>query len=261
TQPEFGEQTEHDVRKFRDGFYGWLKKHQSETSAKSFITLFDIYWEWVSESTESANEETGRPGYMPARRHLEPLWKEKTQLSSASLYEYIGRLAKLLEQYIQENRHTLGEGDIFVKLIDNIHHEREKLRRRRRPKVKASLASLNLAAADSYCDACDRPEAKCTCDPCHCDKTASMKTARHLISGNELTPEMLQQVKDAFIYRWTSDNPHRTTSYHCDKCDINNPYVNTESSEGHDHPTIPLQTDAQWLSDKAFYFTNAGRLY
>jgi hypothetical protein len=89
----------------------------------------------------------------------------------------------------------------------------------------------------------------------------SRKTAQRLVRGDQLTPDMVKQVKDAFIYRWTTDNKRRGSVYHCDKCDVrNNPYVNTQSAEGHQHPTIPLQTDDQWLREHAFYFTNRGKL-
>jgi ssDNA-binding Zn-finger/Zn-ribbon topoisomerase 1 len=92
------------------------------------------------------------------------------------------------------------------------------------------------------------------------DKTAAVKIAK-LVRGDQLTPEMAKQVQDAFIYRWTSDNKRRGDVYHCDKCDVrHDPYVNTQSAEGHQHPTIPLESDAEWLKGHAFYFTNAGKL-
>lgn len=263
----------HDISKFRNGFYHWLKKHQSEKSAKWFITLFDIYWQWVSQSGEGLDDE-GRPAYMPARRHLEPMWEERTHLSPASLYEYIGRLAKLVEQYVVENRKSLrGENNPFVRLIDSIHHEREKLKRKKKTPVAAALASLKTAEpqtdedirppkAEPYCDACDRLESNCVCDPCPCKgghHDAAMKTAK-LVRGDELTPEMRRQVLNSFPFRWTSDNPQRLSAYKCDLCDLRHPYINTQSSEGHTHPTIPLQTDNQWLSEHSFHFTNAGKL-
>lgn len=287
----------HDISKFREGFYGWLKTHQSERSAKWFITLFDIYWQWVSESSENESSE-GRPAYMPARRELEPLWAETTQLSNASLYEYIGRLATMLERYIQENRHDLGEGNIFVKLIDGIHQQRENIRKKQKSKqpmpAHASLAALNLASEEYHPsektevlseplqdlgpewregeksyelarnkaiirDARATPEekavAKSRIEEIHV--FATRKNAK-LVRGDQLTPEMLQQVQNAFPYRWTSENPHRTARP-CDACDINEPFVGG-SAEGHNHPTIPLQTDDQWIREHSFHFTNDGRL-
>jgi hypothetical protein len=92
-------------------------------------------------------------------------------------------------------------------------------------------------------------------------KVSSVSKIAKLIRGDQLTPDMIKQVQDAFIYRWTTDNKRRGEVYHCDKCDVrNNPYVNTNSAEGHQHPTIPLQTDDEWLKEHAFSFTNAGRL-
>lgn len=93
-------------------------------------------------------------------------------------------------------------------------------------------------------------------------KQASVsKTAQNLIRGDQLTPDELRQVKNFFIYRWTTDNKKRGEVYPCDKCDVrNNPYVNEVSAEGHQHPTIPLQSDEEWLNDHAFWFTNAGKL-
>lgn len=304
----------HDIGKFRNGFYAWLKKHQSEKAAKSFIGLFDIYWQWVGGASETEDPETGRPAYMPMRRSLEPLWVERTKLSPAALYSYIGKLAALLEKYILENRHNLGEGNIFVKLIDGIHHQREKLRadaeqeaeqsKKKRKGMHAAIAALSLAGVEKSaagmkwfevehgneftCPHCNVGLAAhdwsteygdplpgthdVTCPNCHKNflvsvevvtryksRTASFKVAK-LMRGDQLTPEMEQQVKDAFVMRWTRENTNRTLMYNCDKCDIMNPYVNTQSSNGHSHPTVPLQSDEQWINEHSFTFTNAGRL-
>jgi hypothetical protein len=102
-------------------------------------------------------------------------------------------------------------------------------------------------------------ESKWYCDTC--SKQAASKTAK-LIAGTDLTPEMRRQVENAFIYRWTYDNKRRTDVYHCDKCDVSKqPYVNEKSSEGHQHPTVPLISDDQWIREHAFHFTNDGRLH
>lgn len=91
-------------------------------------------------------------------------------------------------------------------------------------------------------------------------KSSTLKTAG-LVAGTDLTPEMRKQVQRAFIYRWTYDNPRRAEVYHCDKCDVaNDPFVNDKSAEGHQHPTIPMISDDQWIREHAFYFTNDGRL-
>ena len=181
TQPLDEVETERDMRMFRKDFYAWLKKNKSENAAKGFISLFDLY--------------------------LEPGWMEKTKFNPDELYKYIGNLAALLEQFIKANRKNLTgtKGQIFVKLIDSIHHQREKLR-----EVTQKAQSAHASS----------------------DKGMHSKIAAQLVRGDELTPEMVEQVKDSFIYRWTTDNPRRTEAYHCDKCDINNPYVNPESAEG-----------------------------
>ena len=215
-----GLESEQTVKEFRNDFYEWLLETQQKKGARAVISLFDIYWDYVKDSTSSMDTET-RPNYIPARNSLESVWMEKTRLSVGSLYSYIGRMAEYMEQFIRESRHSLGEENIFVKLIDSIHHQREKLR--------VTTASV---------------------------KQASPK----LIRGENLTPEMKKQVLNAFPYRWTTGNSQRVSYYKCDKCDISNPYVNTESSEGHNHPTIPLITDKQWINDHSFYFTNDGRL-
>jgi hypothetical protein len=85
------------------------------------------------------------------------------------------------------------------------------------------------------------------------------KTAK-LIAGKDLTPEMRKQVENAFVYRWTSDNPHRIQNYSCSQCDIADPYVNEVHAEGHSHPTVPLITDDQWIAEHAFHFTNREKL-
>lgn len=92
-------------------------------------------------------------------------------------------------------------------------------------------------------------------------KRASYLKQARLLPGDELTPEQIKQVKDAFIYRWTRENENRGRVYNCAKCDVaNQPYENSTSAEGHSHPTIPLQSDEQWINEHAFYFLNDGRL-
>ena len=92
-------------------------------------------------------------------------------------------------------------------------------------------------------------------------KRSSFEKAAKLLRGDELTPEMRQQVENAFMYRWTNENQNRLKVYKpCPSCDIKQPYVNEQSSEGHNHPTIPLQSDDQWIAEHAFYFLNDGRL-
>jgi hypothetical protein len=79
-----------------------------------------------------------------------------------------------------------------------------------------------------------------------------------LIKGTDLNPAQRAQVLSAFIYRWTSDNSQRPYVYHaCPTCDIRTPFVGP-SAAGHNHPTVPLETDDQWLTARAFWFLNDG---
>jgi hypothetical protein len=82
-----------------------------------------------------------------------------------------------------------------------------------------------------------------------------------LIRGDKLTPAMRRQVLAAFVYRWTTDNRMRVHAWpSCPLCDIRKPYVDVSSSNGHNHPTIPLVSDTEWLRAHAFYMTTAGTL-
>lgn len=64
-----------------------------------------------------------------------------------------------------------------------------------------------------------------------------------LVKGNELPREIQEQVKRAYIYRWTIDNKRRKDAW--------------AGIQG--QPTIPLQTDAEWLAEHAFYVTDSGQ--
>lgn len=203
-----------------------------------------------------------RPGYMPARRELEPQWMERTNLNKASLYAYIGRLADLLGAYIKENRAELGNTNIFVELIEQIEQERSHLKRgpkkNKSMPAHASLAALEIASVDQGMEPVTGGSPAMSLDQLH-DKMSAEKTAKE-VTGGELTPEMRQQVLNSFPYRWTSDNPQRLTAYKpCESCDIQHPFVGGNAS-GHNHPTIPLISDDQWLQKHKFHFFNDGRL-
>ncbi len=64
-----------------------------------------------------------------------------------------------------------------------------------------------------------------------------------LIRGSDLNPEQRRQVLAAYIYRWTLENTRRAEAW--------------RGIEG--APTIPLQTDQEWLAEHAFHFTRDGR--
>lgn len=63
-----------------------------------------------------------------------------------------------------------------------------------------------------------------------------------LIKGSDLSEKQKQLVLNAFIYRWTSDNRQRESSW--------------SGIDG--QPTIPLITDEEWLADHAFHFVRDG---
>lgn len=63
-----------------------------------------------------------------------------------------------------------------------------------------------------------------------------------LIRGDKLSSDQRRQVLAAFIYRWTSDNGQREAVWRGLRS----------------QPTIPLQTDQQWLAEHAFHFTKDG---
>jgi hypothetical protein len=63
-----------------------------------------------------------------------------------------------------------------------------------------------------------------------------------LIKGANLTANQIKLVKAAFIYRWTTENGQRESAW--------------ANSEG--KPTIPLQSDDEWIKEHAFYFVKDG---
>jgi hypothetical protein len=62
-----------------------------------------------------------------------------------------------------------------------------------------------------------------------------------LIKGQDLTPRQSEQVLCAFVYRWTTGNCLRESAW-----------------KNMRKPTIPLQSDHDWLNDRAFWFLNDG---
>lgn len=81
-----------------------------------------------------------------------------------------------------------------------------------------------------------------------------------LVNGKDLNLKQRQQVLNAFVYRWTTGNSKRTSVYKCELCDIRTPYENSRTANGHTHPTIPLLSDSEWLSDHNFYINKDGSL-
>jgi hypothetical protein len=62
-----------------------------------------------------------------------------------------------------------------------------------------------------------------------------------LIKGENLTEKQKDEVLRAFIYRWTTGNHQRESVY-----------MNLSK------PTMPLQSDTEWLKNHAFWFINNG---
>ncbi len=62
-----------------------------------------------------------------------------------------------------------------------------------------------------------------------------------LIKGKDLTRRQSEQVLSAFHYRWTTGN-----------CMRDEVYKNISK------PTIPLQTDHDWINNHAFHFVKDG---
>lgn len=62
-----------------------------------------------------------------------------------------------------------------------------------------------------------------------------------LIKGQDLTPRQAEQVLCAFVYRWTTGNCQRKSAW-----------------KNISKPTIPLQSDHDWLNAHAFWFINDG---
>lgn len=62
-----------------------------------------------------------------------------------------------------------------------------------------------------------------------------------LVKGATLNHRQREQIKAAFVYRWTIENTQREAAY-----------------RGIGAPTIPLQSDSDWIAERAFYFVKDG---
>ena len=80
-----------------------------------------------------------------------------------------------------------------------------------------------------------------------------------LVKGEDLTLSQRREVLAAFIFRWTSDNPHRLRVYRCPHCDLVNLDFGKVGCRQY-HPTILLQTDEEWIREHAFYVNARGCL-
>ena len=138
-----------DIAKFRDGFGHWLKSKYSEKVSSSFLTLFDIYSDLISQSgsdevqdvekSDKQKKKEERKSWMVSRADLMPLWAERTGLSEGSMKDYLGRLPGLMEEYITTHAKALGESNIFVSLMNEINKENKK------PKARPAKASVTAS--------------------------------------------------------------------------------------------------------------------
>ncbi len=83
-----------------------------------------------------------------------------------------------------------------------------------------------------------------------------------IIRGDKLPEYLKQEVLRAYVHRWTIGNEQRAAAYgfcpHC-KTPGGKP-SETNIACRQFHPTIPLQTDAEWLRAHAFHVTKNGKL-
>ncbi len=81
-----------------------------------------------------------------------------------------------------------------------------------------------------------------------------------LIDGKALNQAQLAQVLNAYTYRWTTGNHNRIAAYgHCPHCDTPGGKPSKTNIECRQvHPTIPLQTDTEWVYGHAFHFIADG---
>jgi hypothetical protein len=77
-----------------------------------------------------------------------------------------------------------------------------------------------------------------------------------LIRGDRLTVTQRRMVLNMFVYRWTIENSQRKVAWGtCPVCKTPGGLPGSTNIECRQyHPTIPLQSDQQWLSEHAFWF-------
>jgi hypothetical protein len=81
-----------------------------------------------------------------------------------------------------------------------------------------------------------------------------------LTLGSRLPHHLQQEVLRRYIYRWTTGNTQRAQVYNCPVCSVPGGDPNGGVACRQYHPTMPLQTDAQWLATHSFNVTKDGRL-
>jgi hypothetical protein len=88
------------------------------------------------------------------------------------------------------------------------------------------------------------------------------------VRGSELPDKIRRQVLDAYVYRWTSDSPHRAAVYgYCPHCRTRGGrprelHTTDPAPRCLDrHPIMPFQTDEEWLRAREFAVTKKGTLH
>ena len=88
-----------------------------------------------------------------------------------------------------------------------------------------------------------------------------------LIRGDLLPERLRRQVLESYLYRWTSDNPHRARAYGvCPHCGVAGGLPEPTLQDAarmpcrQVHPVVALQTDEEWLAGHCFKVTRDGRL-
>ena len=81
-----------------------------------------------------------------------------------------------------------------------------------------------------------------------------------LIRGEDLRPDQRDEVLRVYIYRWTKDSPHRSRAYRlCPHCGVQGGEPSEKNVRCRQvHPTIPFQTDEEWIKSHAFDFVADG---
>jgi hypothetical protein len=88
-----------------------------------------------------------------------------------------------------------------------------------------------------------------------------------LVRGDQLTAEQARRVFDIYVFRWTSENPHRPLAFgRCPCCKTQGgmpePTLRDQSRLlcRQYHPVIALQTDEAWLKEHAFWIEKNGEV-
>jgi hypothetical protein len=84
--------------------------------------------------------------------------------------------------------------------------------------------------------------------------------ANPLTLGSRLPRRLQEQVLGSYVHRWTTGNQMRAWAYKCPVCSVPGGDPNGGVACRQYHPTIPLETDEQWLATHSFHVTKDGQL-